>query len=71
MTSKLTNEDKIDIINQHKKNLEYSKYYIQISLLQENSIQVPEEEKIKLLNNQMLDVNSKIAVLEKELLSLQ
>jgi hypothetical protein len=67
----LTNEDKIDIINQHKKNLEYSKYYIEISLLQENSIEVPEKEKITLLNNQMLDVNSKIAVLEKELLSLQ
>lgn len=66
----LSNEEKIVIINQHRKNLEYSKYNLDISLIEENAVDSPSQEAIVSLNNQIDDLNSKISALDAELASL-
>lgn len=66
----LTNDDKIAIINQHKRNIEYAKYGYQVSLIAENAISNPNEETIDSLNQQISDVDSKIAALDAEIASL-
>lgn len=63
----LSNEDKISIIIQHKRNVEYSKYNAQLSLIEENAITSPNQETIKTLNDQILEFDKKIAALDKEL----
>lgn len=66
----LTNEDKISIINQHKRNLEYSKYGIEISILEEQAVDSPSESVISSFNKQISEINKKITVLDAEIASL-
>lgn len=66
----LTKEDKVSIINQHKRNLEYSKYNVEISILEENSANVPNQDVIDSLNDQTEELNNKIAALDAEITSL-
>lgn len=63
----LTNEDKSVIINQHLKNLQYSKFNIEISIIEENAKSEPEAETLTNLNTQIADFNSRIQALEAEL----
>jgi len=63
----LTNEEKTTIINQHIKNLEYSKFNAQISVIEENAKSEPEAEVLTSLNAQLADYNSRITALEAEL----
>lgn len=66
----LTKEDKISIIDQHKRNLEYSKYNIEISILEENSVKVPNKDVINSLNDQTEEINNKLAALDAEIAAL-
>lgn len=66
----LDNEDKIAIINQHKRNIEYGKYNLYLALAEENAISSPNQETISALNSQVADLDSKLAVLDAELASL-
>lgn len=66
----LTNEDKISIINQHKRNIEYAKYGYEISLIAENAVASPNQAAINSINDQIADANSKLAALDAEIASL-
>lgn len=66
----LSNEDKLAIINSHKKNIEFNKYNIQISIIEENAIDNPSQETIASLNSQIEDYNDKLAALDAEIASL-
>jgi type I restriction-modification system DNA methylase subunit len=66
----LTNEDKISIINQHKKNVEYSKYNLQVSLIEENAVTSPDQDAIDALNNKISEIDKKITALDAEISSL-
>lgn len=66
----LTNEDKISIINQHKKNVEYSKYNLEVSIIAENAVTSPDQEAIASLNEKISDLNKKITALNSEIDSL-
>lgn len=68
--STLTNEDKISIINQHKRNVEYSKYNLEISVLAENAVSDPDENAITGFNAKIADLDSKLAALDAEIESL-
>lgn len=68
--STLTNEDKISIINQHKRNIEYSKYNLEISVLAENAVSDPDENAIAGFNAKIADLDSKLAALDAEIESL-
>jgi hypothetical protein len=63
----LTNEDKASIINSHLKNLEYNKFNIQISLIEENAKTEPNTESVASLNAELTDITSRITALGKEL----
>jgi hypothetical protein len=62
----LSNEEKLTIVNQHIKNVEYSKYNLELSLIEENSVASPDSDAIASLNSQMLEVTAKLAALEAE-----
>jgi len=66
----LTNEDKISIVNQHKRNVEYSKYNLQVSLIEENAVTSPDQDAIDALNDKITEINKKITALDAELASL-
>jgi hypothetical protein len=66
----LTNEEKVAIINQHKRTVEYTKYGVELSILEENSVESPNQETLDSLNASISDLNSKLAVLDAEIASL-
>jgi hypothetical protein len=67
MTTLLSNEEKTGIINQHLKNLHYSKFNLELSVVEENAKTVPEEATLTSLNTQLVDIDSRITALEAEL----
>jgi hypothetical protein len=66
----LTKEEKIDIINQHLKNLEYSKYNSQISLVEESAAIEPQSILIDEINGQIDNISAKTSALLSEIESL-
>jgi len=62
----LSNEEKLAVVNQHIKNVEYSQYNLELSLIEENSVASPNADAIASLNSQMLEVTAKLAALEAE-----
>lgn len=70
MTYELTNEEKIDIINQHIRNLGFSKYNLETTLLSENAVATPDSAKVNSLTQQISDVDLKISALESEISTL-
>ena len=62
----LTNEDKLTIVNKHIKNVEFSKYNLELSLIEENSVASPDATTIASLNSQIVSANAKLAALEAE-----
>ena len=67
MSTLLSNEEKLGIINQHIRNLEYNKFNIEISLVEENAKTTPETAALANLNTQLTDFNSRITALDAEL----
>lgn len=70
MTSMLTNEEKAAIVTQHIKNIEYSVYNLELSLIEENSVSLPDTTKVESLNEQLDNLTSQKAALEAELTKL-
>jgi len=70
MTDILTNEEKIDIINSHKKNIAFNEFNLQITLVEENSKSNPNETTVNNLNNQITDVQNQLSVLDAEIQKL-
>lgn len=71
MSYELSKEEKIAIIDQHLKSLEYNKYNLRISLLELSSGIPAKKESIEDLQNQITSINSKQKVLINELESLE
>ena len=67
MSTLLSNEEKTGIINQHLKNLQYSKFNIELSIIEENAKTTPEAETLTSINSQLVDINSRITALQAEL----
>ena len=70
MTSTLTNEEKAAIITQHIKNVEYSIYNLELSLIEENSVTSPSAAKIDSLNDQLDELTLQKTALTTEFLKL-
>lgn len=67
MTTLLSNEEKTGIINQHLKNLHYTRFNIEMSIVEENAKTSPETEALANLDAQIADFDSRITALEEEL----
>lgn len=63
----LTKEEKAQIINSHIRNLERSRYSLEIDIIQENARQSPSAETINLINAQKDEVSGQITALTSEL----
>ena len=70
MTIELSAEEKITIVEQHIKNVAYSQYNIQVSLIEANATTEKNAESIASLNSQLSDYNKQISALQAEIDSL-
>lgn len=70
MVYALTNQEKSEIISQHLKALEYSKYNVEVNLIEENAAPGSAEGAIADIQNQIDKANLKIAALVAELAEL-
>jgi hypothetical protein len=70
MSITLTNEEKSGIVSQHIKNVEYSLYNINLSLIEENAVSLPDSDKVDSLNSKIVDLNAQKAALQSELAKL-
>lgn len=70
MTIELTAEEKIGIVEQHIKNIAYSLYNTQMSLLEANASTTKNTELIASLNDQISDCGKQISALQAEIDSL-
>ena len=67
MTIQLTKEEKAQIINSHVRNLVYSKYNLEIDIIQENSKTSPNAATISSINVQVAELDDQILALNEEL----
>jgi hypothetical protein len=67
MSIELSKEEKIQIIYSHQRNLEYSKYSLEIDILQENAKTAPSEAAVASLQLLITEVSSQLSALDAEL----
>ena len=70
MTTMLTNEEKLNIVNQHIKSVEYSLYGYELDLVQANAVSVPDAGQVSAINTRIAEANSVKAALVTEKNSL-
>jgi hypothetical protein len=63
----LSNEEKSSVITTHLRNLSYSKYNTEISIVEEESLPKPSQETLTQLNAQLSAIQTKISALVAEL----
>jgi hypothetical protein len=63
----LSNEEKSSVITTHLRNLSYSKYNTEISIVEEESLANPSQENLTQLNAQLTAIQTKISALVAEL----
>lgn len=67
----LTADEKISVIVTHLRNLSYTKYNLEMSLVEENALANPSVDVINQLNAQIESANAKVAALVAQMESLQ
>ena len=67
MTINLTKDEKAQIINNHIKSLSYTKYNLEIDILQENAKFSPVPSSISTFEDQIEDIEGQISALNAEL----
>ena len=63
----LTKSDKIQLINSHKRSLEYSKYSLGLDLIQENAKSTVNQEEVSRIENLIEEADNQIEALNTEL----
>ena len=63
----LTKAEKIQIIESHKKNLDYNRYNLEISVIQENAKSNPDSLTIADLNAKIDEIDDQLAALNTEI----
>ena len=66
MTTTLTNEDKLNIVNQHIKSVDYSIYGHELDLIQANAVSSPDPAQIAAINSRVSEANAKKSALVLE-----
>jgi hypothetical protein len=70
MTTELTTEEKISIIDTHLKTIAFSKYNLELNLLEENAKTTPDSDILTRTNANLELLSNQIAALEAEKNSL-
>ena len=63
----LTTEEKIAVINSHIKNVQYTKYNAQVSLVAENALETPDTENVAAANEVVTKADLQLAALQAEI----
>ena len=71
MTTLLTNEDKLSVVNQHIKGIDFQLYNLELDLLEANAEATPNAENISSINGRVTSLNAKRAVLAADALELE
>jgi hypothetical protein len=71
MSSELTVEEKIGILNQHLKNLNQNKYNLFLTTLELGAVDVSSQLELQVIEDEIDSINSKINVLEQEKTTLE
>jgi hypothetical protein len=71
MTTLLTNADKLSVVNQHIKGIDFQLYNLELDLLEANAEATPNAENISSINGRVTSLNAKRAVLATEALELE
>lgn len=66
MTIELTNEEKLNIVNQHLKSVDYSIYGLQLDLIEINSTANPDASQVSNINTRTTAANARRAALVTE-----
>lgn len=66
----LSNEEKAALVAQHQRNVELSKYSLELSLIQENALTSPNASTVSSLQNEIADCDNKLNALANELTEL-
>lgn len=66
----LSNEEKMGIAIQHKKNVEYNKYNLELTLIEENAVTSPNAEAIASVTFEIAEMNKKLTAIQAEIDSL-
>ena len=67
----VTTDEKIHMIRQFMKNLSYNRYTIEISLLAENAVAVPDQNNVDGFTLQLQEIDDKLLALQAELIKLE
>lgn len=67
----LSNSDKIAVIDQKIKSIEYQKYSLEIDISLENQVESPSQISLDSLQQSLDDINAKLSFLESEKALLQ
>ena len=70
MTIELTNEEKLGIVEQHIKSIDYGIYGIQLDLIELNATSAPDASQVTNLNTRLTALNAKRVALVTEKNSL-
>jgi hypothetical protein len=66
MTSTLSNEEKLNIVNQHIKSIDYILYGHELDLIQANAVSSPDPAQIAAINSRVSEANAKKSALVLE-----
>jgi hypothetical protein len=58
MTTMLTNEEKLSVVNQHIKSVDYNLYNHQLDLIQANALSLPDAGQISAINTRITDATA-------------
>jgi hypothetical protein len=67
----LTNEEKINIINQHIRNIEFAAYNADLDLIEANAVSSPDTNLVSEINLRKSEINAKLSALNAEKTSLE
>ncbi len=70
MSYELTNEEKTTIVNQHLKNVVSNIFNLEMSLVEENAVAIPNATSVSSINAQLAEANAKKTALLAELSEL-
>jgi hypothetical protein len=70
MTTMLTNEEKLNVVNQHIKSIDYNLYGHSLDLIQANAVASPDAGQITAINARIAEANAVKAALVTEKNSL-
>jgi hypothetical protein len=71
MPDALTNEEKINIVNQHIRSVQFASYNAELDLIEANAVSSPDAEVIAEINTRKAAIDAKLAALNAEKTSLQ